>query len=139
MALLGVHRSAQALIDSLPPAGRARLLAVDFHPETLKRLKGLGVAGRFGDIASLDTLHHAHLDRAEVIISSIPDMLLKGITNRALVQAARTLAPHATIIATADRPEQHAELLAAGATVVVNPYELLGDRLSELISFHQPS
>ena len=138
VALLGVHRSAQALIDSLPPAGRARLLAVDFHPETLKRLSALGVAGRFGDLASLDTLHHAHLDRAEVIISSIPDMLLKGITNRALVQAARTLAPTAIIIATADRPEQHAELLAAGASVVVNPYELLGDKLAELISHHQP-
>ena len=138
VALLGVHRSAQALIDSLPPAGRARLLAVDFHPETLKRLSALGVAGRFGDLASLDTLHHAHLDRAEVIISSIPDMLLKGITNRALVQTARTLAPNAIIIATADRPEQHAELLAAGASVVVNPYELLGNKLAELISYHQP-
>jgi Kef-type K+ transport system membrane component KefB len=136
VALLGVHRAAQALIDSLPAAGRARLLAVDFHPETLKRLKALGIAGRFGDLASLDTLHHAHLAHAEIIISSIPDMLLKGITNRALVQAARTLAPQATIIATADRPEQHAELLAAGANIVVNPYELLGDRLADLISQH---
>lgn len=139
VALLGVHRAAQALIDSLPAAGRARLLAVDFHPETLKRLKAIGVAGRFGDLASLDTLHHAHLDHAEVIISSIPDMLLKGITNRGLVQAARTLAPNAIIIATADRPEQHAELLAAGANVVVNPYELLGDRLAQLITNHQPA
>ncbi len=132
VALLGVHRAAQALIDTLPPEGRARLLAVDFHPETLKRLKAQGVAGRFGDLASLDTLHHAHLGQAEVIISSIPDMLLKGITNRALVQAARTLAPHATIVATADRPEQHAELIAAGADVVLNPYELLGARLADL-------
>ncbi len=134
VALLGVHRAAEALIESLPAAGRSRLLAIDFHPETLKRLQAMGVAGRFGDLASLDTLQHAHISHAEIIISSIPDMLLKGITNRALVQAARTLAPQATIIATADRPEQHAELLAAGADVVVNPYELLGNRLAELMS-----
>lgn len=138
VALLGVHRAAQALIDALPPEGRSRLLAVDFHPDTLKRLKAQGVAGRFGDLASLDTLHHAHLDHAEVIISSIPDMLLKGITNRSLVQAARALAPNATIVATADRPDQHAELLAAGADVVVNPYELLGARLADIAQFgHQ--
>jgi len=136
VALLGVHRAAQALIDALPAAGRARLLAVDFHPETLKRLKAMGVAGLFGDLASLDTLHHAHLGQAKIIISSIPDMLLKGISNRALVQAARTLAPQAIIIATADRPEQQAELLAAGANVVVNPYELSGNHLGELIALH---
>ena len=47
----GGNAAAQALIDSLPAAGRARLLAVDFHPETLKRLKALGIAGRFGDLA----------------------------------------------------------------------------------------
>ncbi len=134
VALLGVHRAAQALIDRLPPTQAAQVLAIDFHPETLRQLKARGVAGHFGDLASLDTLHHAHLDRARLIISSIPDMLLKGITNRALVLAARSLAPHATIVATADRPEQQADLLAAGADVVLSPYELMGDRLAELMA-----
>ena len=132
IALLGVHRSAQAFLERLTPTQAARVLAIDFHPETLKKLKAQGVAGRFGDLASLDTLHHAHLDRAEIIISSIPDMLLKGITNRGLVQAVRSMVPQARIIATADRPEQHAELLAAGADEVLNAYEIMGERLVEL-------
>ena len=134
VALLGVHRAAQALIDRLPPEQASRVLAIDFHPDTLKRLKASGVAGHFGDLASLDTLHHAHLDQAKLIVSSIPDMLLKGITNRSLVQAARSLAPNAIIVATADRPEQRAELIAAGADEVLNPYELLGERLAELVA-----
>ena len=132
IALLGVHRAARALLDRVQatrPELLKQILAIDFHPDTLKSLRAEGVAGRFGDLASLDTLHHAHLGQARVIISSIPDVLLKGVDNRGLVKAARALAPHAVIIATADRPEQHHELLAAGASVVLNPYELLGEEL----------
>ncbi len=141
IALLGVHRGARALLDRVQatrPELIPRILAIDFHPETLKSLRAEGVAGRFGDLGSLDTLHHAHLDRAQVIVSSIPDVLLKGVDNRGLVKAARALAPHALIIATADRPEQRAELLAAGASVVLNPYELLGEELLERIGAESP-
>lgn len=132
IALLGVHRAARALLDRVHatrPELIPQILAIDFHPETLKGLRAEGVAGRFGDLGSLDTLHHAHLDRAQVIVSSIPDTLLKGVDNRGLVKAARALAPNALIIATADRPEQHAELMEAGASVVLNPYELFGEEL----------
>lgn len=133
VALLGVHRAAWALVDRLSPEQARQVLAIDFHSETLKKLGEHGVAGRFGDLASMDTLHHVHLDKARLIISSIPDSLLKGVDNRRLVQAARALAPQAQIVATADRPEQRAVLLAAGADLVLNPYEMLGERLDELV------
>ncbi len=141
IALLGVHRAARALLDRVQatrPDLIKQILAVDFHPETLKSLRAEGIAGRFGDLGSLDTLHHAHLGSARVIVSSIPDVLLKGVDNRGLVKAARALAPQALIIATADRPEQREELLAAGASVVLNPYELLGEELLSQIGAEFP-
>jgi Kef-type K+ transport system membrane component KefB len=136
IALLGFHRGARSLIEELTanhPQLLERILVIDFNLEVLKELKGMGVAATFGDISSLDTLKHAHLDRAEVILSTIPDMLLKGTDNLGLVRACRAFAPQATIIATADVPEQAERLRQAGANGVLLPYTLVGEHLAGLL------
>ena len=137
IALLGFHRGGRALVDWLKITDREalkRVLVIDFNPETLRQLAAEGVTGRFGDIGSLDTLHHAHLEHARLIISSVPDSLLKGVDNLALVNLVRSLAPHAEIIATAETDAVRTRLLAAGATDVLNPYELIGAQLAQRIS-----
>jgi voltage-gated potassium channel Kch len=136
IALLGFHRGARALIEELTanhPQLLERILVIDFNLEVLKELKGMGVAATFGDISSLDTLKHAHLDRAEVILSTIPDMLLKGTDNLSLVRTCHAFAPQATIIATADLPAQAERLRAAGANGVLLPYTLVGEHLAGLL------
>ncbi len=134
VVLLGFHRGARALIDRLAerhPGLLGMLLVVDYNPEVLAELKRRGVAGAFGDLASADTLGHVYLDRATVIISTIPDMLLKGTDNHALVKTCRALSPEAHIVAIADSAEHEQRLRAAGASSTVLPYELLAERLSE--------
>ena len=69
-----------------------------------------------------------------MVISTIPDSLLKSTTNAALVRAVRTLAPAARIIAPAETPEQEAGLRAAGADEVVLPATLVGHELASLIA-----
>jgi hypothetical protein len=61
------------------------------------------------------------VDKAEVLISSVPDSLLKGTTNERLVRLLRELNPTAKIIATVDVLAQAAELLDAGADYVTVP------------------
>jgi len=136
IVLLGYHRVARAVIDRLAehsPELLARTLVVDFNPEALAGLRARGLGGVFGDLASLDTLHHARLHHAKVIVSTLPDMLLKGTTNLALVKAVRALAPEAAIVAMADVPEQVAALTAAGATEVVLPSTLVGTEVVRLL------
>jgi Trk K+ transport system NAD-binding subunit len=54
-------------------------------------------------------------------------MLLKGTDNQTIVKTVRAIAPHATIVATAD-DNHHAELLREeGADLVVNPNQLSAD------------
>jgi Trk K+ transport system NAD-binding subunit len=96
-------------------------------------LKARGIAGHFGDLASADTLHHAGVHHAEVILSTIPDMMLKGVDNRGLVQSCRSLAPAARIIATAESPEQAERLREAGASEVLRPWQIHGQRLAEML------
>ena len=136
IALLGFHRGARSLIEELGlnhPQLLSKILVIDYNIEVLKELKGMGIAATFGDISSMDTLKHAHLDHAEVIISTIPDMLLKGIDNLGLVRACHAFAPQATIIATADIPEQAERMRQAGASAVIMPYALVGEQVSSLL------
>jgi Kef-type K+ transport system membrane component KefB len=137
VVVLGAHRAALALIDELErtsPELLPRVLVIDFNTETLAALGRRGVRGHFGDLASLDVLKHAHIDHARVILSTIPDMMLKGVDNRGLVAACRTLAPEARIIATAESEDQAQRLRAAGASDVLLPWRIHGQRLAELVA-----
>ena len=136
IVILGYHRGAQSLVETLSeqhPHLLDTILEMDFNVEALRELQSRQVVGIFGDISHLDTLEHAHLREAEVIISTIPDVLLKGINNLALVKTCRTLAPNATVIATADLPEQVRELKHAGANEVILPYSMAGEYLANYL------
>ena len=130
IVLLGVHRGARALIRAAgqrDPELLKKIRVIDFNPETLRDLHEKGIAGMFGDLGSLDTLEHAHLHHARAIVCTVPDMLLKGTDNQSLVKACRALAPHATIVATAD-DTHHADILREeGADVVLNPNQLAAE------------
>jgi hypothetical protein len=63
----------------------------------------------------------AGADRAEIIISSVPNALLKGITNVRLVQQVREINRTAKIIAPAETFADVPKLYAAGADFVSVP------------------
>jgi voltage-gated potassium channel Kch len=72
----------------------------------------------YGDISNVDTLVHAGVGKAELILLSVPDSLLKGANNEKLVRHVRTLNPTAKIVATADLLADVNDLYAAGADYV---------------------
>jgi Kef-type K+ transport system membrane component KefB/voltage-gated potassium channel Kch len=119
--LLGFFRTASSLLtelerhapDLLPNVG-----VVDFNPEVHAELRRRGVRVIYGDISQRDTLVHAGLETAEVLVCTIPDSLLKGITNERLVRQLRGLNPTARIIAPAEVLREIPALYAAGADYV---------------------
>jgi Kef-type K+ transport system membrane component KefB len=118
LVLLGFHRVASALLADLERLHADLLpltLVVDtnatIHPEIRKR----GVQVTYGDITSVEVLRHAGVAAAEVIVSTVPDELLKGTSNEQLVRQIRQLAANAVIIANCTRVSQVAALRAAGA------------------------
>ncbi len=136
MVILGFHRGASEFIDRLEketPDLLNKILVIDFNLENLKELGDRNVKGIFGDISSMDTLEHAHVSRAEIILSTIPDMLLRGTSNKALVTACRALAPNAYIVATAESTGQIDILKKSGADEVLLPYALIGDQLTRFV------
>jgi len=134
--LVGVSREGLAFVQHLEresPAMKARLVAVDFNPETLERLQLDGVHCHYGDISNADTLRHAGVANAQIVVSSVSDWFLKGTDNHRLLRLVRSLAPQARVIVTADTLEQARALYAEGAAYVIIPPALAAQHLYELL------
>jgi Kef-type K+ transport system membrane component KefB len=118
VVLLGFHRVASALLADLERLHADLVhdvLVVDINAALHPELRRRGVRVVYGDLASVDVLRHAGVEGAEVIVSSVPDELLKGTSNEALVRQLRALAPDAMILATATTVSRAGQLRAAGA------------------------
>ena len=94
LAILGFHRVASSLLYDIArddPELAAKTLVVDFNVALHDRIREVGAHVKYGDLANAETLHHAGVDRAEVIVLTVPDDLLRGIDNRKLVETTRRL------------------------------------------------
>jgi Kef-type K+ transport system membrane component KefB/Trk K+ transport system NAD-binding subunit len=134
--LLGVSREGLAFVRHLErqhPAMKRRLVAVDFNPETLEQLLADGVECHYGDVSNAETLRHAGIEQAAVVVSSISDALLQGTDNLRLLRQARGLAPGARVIVTADTLAAARRLYAEGADYVLIPPVLAAEHLYGLL------
>jgi len=119
--LLGFYRVASSFLSELERRHAPLLeqvFVVDFNPAVYHDLQTRGIQVLYGDIAHADTLAHAGIAEAEIVISSLPDSLLKGTSNEKLVRHVRRVNPTAKIIATADVLSESQALYAAGADYV---------------------
>jgi Kef-type K+ transport system membrane component KefB len=120
--ILGFFRAASALLSEIErqnPGLLDQIGVVDFNPVVFQTLKARGIHVTYGDISNVDTLVHAGVGKAEIIILSVPDSLLKGANNEKLVRHVRSLNTAAKIISTADVLSDVADQYAAGADYVV--------------------
>ena len=140
--LLGVSREGLAFVQHLArtaPALKDRLVAIDFNPEMLERLREQEVDHHYGDIANMATLEHAGIARAAVVISGISDWFLKGTSNLQILRTVRSLAPSARVIVTGDTSQAAQELYAAGADYVMVPSVLTAEHLATVLSDRSPN
>lgn len=121
IVILGFFRAASALLSQIERQNQSlleQISVVDFNPLVFRTLSDRGLHVIYGDISNVDTLVHAGIGKAEIIILSVPDFLLVGADNVKLVRHVRTLNPTARIVATADLLADVDDLYAAGANYV---------------------
>ncbi|MBO4226292.1 cation:proton antiporter [Bradyrhizobium neotropicale] len=121
IVILGFFRAASALLSQIERQNEAlleQISVIDFNPLVFRTLKDRGLQVIYGDISNVDTLVHAGIGKAEIIILSVPDSLLVGANNEKLVRHVRSLNPTAKIVATADFLADVNDLYAAGADYV---------------------
>lgn len=122
VVLLGFHRVASSLLYHTQGATEGHdVVVVDFNPEVYRQLQSMDVPILYGDISHLDTLEHAGIDEARVVLSTVSEDFLRGTDNVTLLKLIRRLNPRARVILSAETLERAHELYAAGADFVVLP------------------
>ena len=125
ICLLGFSWTASSLlaeIERAKPNLIPDIVVIDFNPVVHERLKARGVYTVYGDITARDVLHHAGASHAEIIICSLPNMVLKGANNLENSAAvAEELNPHAKIVVHAELLSDIPMLYGAGADYVTAP------------------
>ena len=124
IVFLGFARQASSLFEELArkdPDIVGRISVIDFNPPVNAALERRGVRAIYGDISHADTLQHANVPLARVIISTVPDSVLRGTSNLRLLRLVRGMAPHAAIVVTADTLEAAKQLYEEGAAYVLVP------------------
>jgi voltage-gated potassium channel Kch len=94
---------------------------IDFNPHVNEELRRRRIPIIYGDISHRETLVHAGIDTAEIIVCSLPDAVLKGTNNLRLLREIRELNPRAKIIMHADLLADIPRLYQAGANYVSVP------------------
>ena len=133
---LGFFQTASSLLAEIErnaPHLLKDVAVVDFNPIVHAELKSRGIPVIYGDISQRDTLLHAGIARAEVLICTVPDSLLKGINNEKLVRSLREVNPRARIIAPAEVLGEAPLLIEAGASYVCMGRLLEGRDLLEAL------
>jgi len=119
--IIGFFRTASSLLEELRRSQQSLLedvAVVDFNPRVHEALRARGMKVIYGDISQPETLMHAGVGAAKILVCTIPDSLLKGTTNIKLVRHLRDLNPEAKIIVVAEVLADVPALYAAGADYV---------------------
>ena len=124
ICLLGFSWTASSLIEEISRDQSALLpdiVVVDFNPQVYEQLRKRGVQVIYGDITQRDVVHHAGVAECEIIICSLPNMVLKGADNLKMLRQLRELNLEAKIIVHAELLADIPVLYAAGASFVIAP------------------
>ena len=129
IVFLGFFREASAIIHEFELNGKDNqrhnllndIMVIDFNPVVYSELQRRGIEVLYGDVAHMETLHHAKIHHAELVISTISDQILKGTNNERILRKIRQLCPQARAIVTADGPRKALQLYERGADFVFIP------------------
>ena len=139
IVLLGFFKEASSFLHQVNqemPYLKDRMFVIDFNPQTLEILKKNEVSCVYGDIAHPETLRHAGIDGAKVVISTISDTFLKGTSNFKLLKQIKKLCPESRIIVTSDTINGARALYQEGADYVLLPRLLYAKHLFDIVHTH---
>ncbi len=126
--VFGYHRMGWKICEGLIQE-KKKFAVVDFNPTTVTRLRERGVPCFFGDASDTEFLSELPLEKAKLIISTIPDPQ-DEIT---LIHHIRTRSAQVPIVATLFHKGHIEELYKVGANFVMLPHLLGGHWLVDVL------
>src|ERR1700687_867424 len=129
VVFLGFFRDASSIIHEFEHEGDPqqvkefldKILVIDFNPTVMRELRHRGISCIYGDVAHADTLRHAGIEEAKLVVSSITDDILRGTSNLRMLRNIRATCPNAKVMLTTEHIPQALLFYEAGAEFVYIP------------------
>jgi voltage-gated potassium channel Kch len=129
VVFLGFFRDASSIIHEFEHEGDPqqvkefldKILVIDFNPTVMRELRHRGISCIYGDVAHADTLRHAGIEEAKLVVSSITDDILRGTSNLRMLRNIRATCPNAKVMLTTEHIPQALHFYEAGADFVYIP------------------
>lgn len=128
IVILGGHRLGHHIVESLMKMKKGFIL-IDFNPDVVERFRERGALAICGDITDPHIQDLCYLEKAKVIISTIPDLE----DSLEILQTVRKKNAKAKIILTAKDEPEALELYAKNAPYVILPHFIGGLHVADLL------
>lgn len=132
--LIGAHHIGEPIVEFLKTQS-VPFIVMDSNPHLVKELQRKGIYAVYGDIADPDVLDMLHVEKAQLIISTVSyeqdnEMLLEELKRRHV---------HSIIIVRGEDREHGKALKAMGADYVILPEKVSGNYLVNQIKDRWPT
>lgn len=134
--VFGLGRYGTAIGIRLHKRG-VRVLGIDFNPTAIRRWREFGMPAEYGDATDPEFVSGLPLSHAKWIVASVP-VHPSGISHQdlrsTLIQTTRNSGFTGKIAVTSHLPGEAGDLFAAGADIVLEPFQDAADRTVELLA-----
>jgi len=139
IVFLGFHKIAAALIaefEHKAPQIMRKLLVLDHKTGLKAPLLKKNIAFSACDVTSADMLRASVKHRVDLVLITIRDFTITGVSNEQLLTTAREVWPECHIIVIADEPQQIRRLYDKGANYVLATKKLSAERIASMLTEH---
>jgi len=128
IVLIGYHRIGYKILETIRKLSN-KFVVIDYNPKVVLDLNKKKIESIYGDAGNKNFLEEIGLNKAKIVISTIPD----EHTNLTIIETLKEINSKAIFIGTAEQPRTALDLYKAGADYVIIPHHLGGDFASHLI------
>jgi len=126
--IFGCHKMGSLFLKEFKKT-KENILVIDYNPEIIKSLINKKIPCIYGDFINSEVLDNSDILNTEMIISTVPELE----DNLLLIKKVRTIHPRMPIFVVANRIDDALELYNAGASYVILPQVIGGQRAFEEI------
>ncbi len=127
--LIGYHRIGYKILNAIKRMNKP-FAVIDYNPKVVLSLSKEKVNSIYGDAGDKNFLSEIPLDKAKLIISTIPDPTI----NRTIKERLEEIESKAILMATAEQPRTAYDLYRDGIDYVIVPHHLGGDYAAHMIN-----
>lgn len=126
--MFGFHRVGGPILDTIRKMGQPYMI-VDFDPQVIRELSETGEPTMYGDAGDHHFLQELQIEKTKFVISTIPDLTI----STTLLGYLSSRDYHGVAIVSARTPDEAKICYKAGATYVIVPTVLGGEKFRELL------